>query len=129
MDEKDRAALIRKGNEFFNTGKLLQAEEIFVATNYKDGLIRIGDYFYYDKKLPLYAYKYYKLAGCSGKINEIFGRMVFALNELMHEDDKKDVNPAASDENKIHLEMPKVHPKLKILAEEILRKNSEEKKI
>ncbi|MBN1500299.1 MAG: hypothetical protein JW982_09090 [Spirochaetes bacterium] len=126
MDSKDRAALIRKGNELFNAGKLLQAEEIFVKTGYKDGLIRIGDYFYYDRKQPLYAYKYYKLAGCSGKISEIFDRMVFALNEMIHEDDEK--NPDLPEERKIHLEVPKVHPKLKILAEEILRRNEEEKK-
>jgi hypothetical protein len=31
MTDKERAALIRKGNELFNEGKLKEAEKIFVA--------------------------------------------------------------------------------------------------
>ncbi|MDA3899256.1 MAG: hypothetical protein PF637_01920 [Spirochaetes bacterium] len=119
MDKKERAFLIRKGNELFNNGDHTGAEKIFMETNYIDGIIRIGDYLYYDKKLPLAAYKYYKIAGCNSKISEIFGRMVFALKCVIEGKSSEDVVP------KIHLEPVDVHPKLKLYAEEILRDNGE----
>lgn len=115
MEQRDRVELIREGNRLFNEGKLEEAEKIFVKTRYKDGLTRIGDYFFYEKKLPLYAYKYYKMADCKDKVDEIFDRMVFALGHMMHDD--------GTTEEKAP-EPPKVHPKLKILAEEIIRDNN-----
>lgn len=118
MDSSERAALIRKGNELFNQGKLTEAEKIFVSTMYKDGLTRIADYFYFDKKMPLFAYKYYKMAGREDRVSEIFDRMIFAFTKLIREDDNVE-----KEENKISLPQPKVHPKLKIFAEEILRKS------
>ena len=39
-----RTALIRKGNELFNQGKLELAKRIFITTHYSDGLMRIGAY-------------------------------------------------------------------------------------
>lgn len=115
MADKERVQLIREGNRLFNEGKMEAAEKIFVKTRYKDGLIRLGDYFFFDKKMPLFAYKYYKLAGCKEKVNEIFDRMVFALGKMMHSDEieEEEIKP------------PTVHPKLKILAEEIIRKTEE----
>lgn len=116
MDSSERAALIRKGNELFNAGNLTEAEKIFVKTMYKDGLTRIADYFYFDKRMPLAAYKYYKMADREDRVSEIFERMVFAFTSLLREDEveKQPVK-------EISLPQPKVHPKLKILAEEILR--------
>ena len=121
MDEKERIALIRKGNEYFNQGKIKEAIEIFVKTNYKDGLQRIGDFYYYDKKLPLIALKFYKMSGSQKKIDEIMERMVFALGKWLGYDNIKD-NPF-----KIKLPPLKVSPKLKMLAQEILEKYKEEK--
>lgn len=118
MDSKQRAELIRKGNELFNLKEYTKAEKIFVATGYKDGLVRIGDYLYYEKKLPLAAYKYYKMAKSSKKIDEIYERMVFALKNLLQGKTKDDLAP------KIHLEPIDINPKLKMVAEEILGKNS-----
>ena len=63
MDSRERAALVRKGNELFNRGEIKEAIEVFVKTGYKDGLHRVGDYYFYDKKLPLIALKFYRLAG------------------------------------------------------------------
>ncbi len=123
MDDKQRVALIRKGNQLFNEGKLTEAEKIFVATKYKDGLIRVGDYFYFEKRMPIFAFKYYKMANCKEKVNEIFQRMIFALHKFI----KSDSDPKTEKEApfKIKLEPKKIPPKLKILAEEILRNNEE----
>ena len=50
MDSQERAGLIRKGNELFNQGKINEAMKLFVQTNYGDGIMRIADHYYYDKK-------------------------------------------------------------------------------
>jgi hypothetical protein len=42
MDEKERIALIRKGNELYNKGDYLQAEKIYISTRYQDGLTVSG---------------------------------------------------------------------------------------
>jgi len=84
ISEKERAALIRKGNQFFNEGKIEMAEKIFIATNYKDGLIRIGDY-YYKKSQPLRALTYYTKAGFTPRIKEIAEQMVYALKTWLQE--------------------------------------------
>ncbi len=122
MDSKERTALIRKGNEFFNQGKIKEAIEIFVKTGYKDGLQRIGDYYYYDKKLPLIALRFYRMSGSKKKIDEIMERMVFALGKWLGND--------AVNKNQLKVKLPplKVSPKLKMLAQEILEKHKEENK-
>lgn len=124
MTEKERVALIRKGNELYNEGKFDAAIRIFTATGYKDGLTRIGDTYFFDMKMPIIAYKYYKLAGRTDRINDIFARMVFALQTLAKAGDGEVKMPS----QKITLPEPKVSPMLKIAAEEILRRNEEEKK-
>jgi len=118
MNDKERAELIRKGNEFFNNGNVEEAIKIFVRTKYRDGITRIADYYFYDKKLPLIAVKFYRLAKRTDKINEIFERMMYALGNGSAPTSKggpgrKEAQPSAL----------KVSPKLKILAEEILRNN------
>jgi hypothetical protein len=122
MDSKERAELIRKGNALFNEKKYSEAEKLFVKTRYKDGLIRIGDYLFYEKKMPLAAFKYYKMAGNSKKTTEIYERMTFALKKWISGEEKED------EDNSIHLEPVTVHPKLKMLAEEILERNKKEQK-
>jgi len=120
MDNKDRVALIRKGNELFNAGMIKEAIEIFVKTGYKDGLHRIGDYYYYDKKLPLIALKFYRMSGSKKKVDEIMERMIFALGKWLGNDAVKD-NPY-----RVKLPPLKVSPKLKMLAQEILEKHKEQ---
>ncbi len=117
MDKKLRAALIREGNEHFNNGMIDKACEIFMQTSYRDGLTRVADYYFYDKRQPLIALKYYKMVGHKGKVDEIFERMFFALGKLLGKEKKQ----------KIKLEPIKISPKLKILAEEILRDQAEKK--
>lgn len=147
MDSKERAALIRQGNEFYNQGKIDEAIKIFSSVNYQDGLTRIGDYFYYDMRQPLKALKFYQKSGCTAKIDEIYQRMYYALGRMLGEEKGKQSNSSSESENPesikvkitenrnynegtgIKVELPplKVSPKLKLAAEEILR-NLENKK-
>ncbi|MBN2401791.1 MAG: hypothetical protein JXN64_05280 [Spirochaetes bacterium] len=120
MDDKERIALIRKGNEFFNNGDIDNALKIFVKTDYKDGLIRIGDYYYYEKRQPLTALGFYQKANVKKKVDEIFERMMYALNRLIVEDKNKDKKNEQSTEETIQVNFS---PKLQKVAEEILKKN------
>lgn len=63
IDKYDKLLLIRKGNELFNKGNIKLAAKIFLTTGYKDGLIRIGDYYLFEKRDVAKALKYYKLSG------------------------------------------------------------------
>lgn len=118
MDQKERVALIRAGNELFNKGEIVKAIDVFEKTNYKDGLARVGDYFFYDKRMPLVALKYYRLANREVKVKEIFERMMYALGKFIREDKEGKEAKKAPEPKEIKV---KVSPKLKILAEEILR--------
>ncbi|OHD71526.1 MAG: hypothetical protein A2W19_16095 [Spirochaetes bacterium RBG_16_49_21] len=113
MDSRERVEIIRRGNEYFNGGDVHKAAVLFVKTGYRDGLTRVADYYFFDKKQPLIALKYYKLVNRQDKVIEIFERMMFALSKLLGK------------ETTLKVELPplKVSPKLKIVAEEILRKN------
>lgn len=116
MNSKERVELIRKGNMLFNNGEIEKATVIFIKTKYKDGLTRVADYYFYEKKRPLEALKYYKAVNRKDKVNEIYDRMFFALNKMLGK------------ENPVRVELPplKVSPKLKILAEEILNRKENE---
>jgi hypothetical protein len=117
MDAKERVELIRLGNEHFNKGEMSKAAALFVKTGYRDGLTRIADHLFYDKRQPLFALKYYKMVNREDKVQEIFERMAFALGKLLG----KETAPAPM--AKVELPPLKVSPKLKIIAEEILRRN------
>jgi hypothetical protein len=93
MDSSTRAKLIREANAAFNEGDIRKARELYLKTNYKDGLVRMGDYFMYDRKLPMLAFGYYKKAGMQSKVDEIFQRMVWALSTWIGRDKFK---PASS---------------------------------
>ena len=112
MDDTERVRLIRLGNELFNNKDIEGALKIFVKTQYRDGITRIADYYFYDKKMPLVALRYYRMVKRQDKVNEIFERMVFALGRLLGKNTGL----------KVELPPLKVSPKLKILAEEILER-------
>jgi hypothetical protein len=122
MDSKRRAELIREGNTAFNSKDYTKAKQIFMETNYKDGLIRLGDYYMYDRKLPMLAYGYYKKAGYTQKIDEIFQRMIFALGELLGRSAYKAVEKVEGKD--LNPDDFQVHPTLRAKALEILQKNS-----
>jgi len=86
MDSSQRAEIIRKGNEAFNQGDYPLAKTLFIQASYKDGLIRLGDYYMYEKRLPLLAYGYYKKADATTKIMDIQRRMIGALAEWIGRD-------------------------------------------
>ena len=61
LTPSDKAQLNRKGNIFYNEGKIDLARRIFQTTGYSDGLIRIGE-FYLNHEQPIEALKMFKLA-------------------------------------------------------------------
>lgn len=89
LSDKERVAYIRRGNELFNNGKYKEAETIFMLTNYRDGILRIANRYYYELRKPLVALKYYYKINAREKIEEIKERMLFALKRLIRDDDNK----------------------------------------
>ncbi|MES0491173.1 MAG: hypothetical protein ABUK01_14340 [Leptospirales bacterium] len=89
MEDKQRILLIRKGNEAFNSGNIALAAEIFKTTEYQDGLIRVGDHYYYEKKQPLLAYGYYRKAKHEPMLNKLSESFIFALKYWLSDDTSK----------------------------------------
>jgi hypothetical protein len=90
LTPKERIVLIRKGNDFFNKGDVDKASKIFITTAYKDGLIRVGDYYYFEKKDPFKALHFYLEAKYEKRIRELTERMAAVLKKWIREDkDKK----------------------------------------
>ena len=86
LTPKERILLIRKGNELLNDGDIEKAEKIFVTTAYKDGLIRIGDYYYFDQKNVFKALNLYLEAKYEKRIRELTERMALVLKKWLNED-------------------------------------------
>lgn len=131
MDSKERAHFIREGNTAFNAGDIRKARELFLKTDYKDGLIRLGDHFMYDRKLPMLAFGYYKKAGRQDKVDEIYQRMVYALSVWLGRDKWKTPSSAnrsnegqtiadPTSQSPLNPDDFRVHPILKAKALEIL---------
>jgi len=85
LDSAQRVALIRKGNELFNSGRIEDAKRVFITTHYTDGLIRLGDHYTREKK-PLEAFRMYWLAPDRTKIDYILERMANVVREWLRED-------------------------------------------
>ena len=86
LTPKERIILIRKGNEFFNKGEIEKAAKIYVTTAYKDGLIRIGDHYWFEQKNPLKALHFYIEAQYEKRIREITERIAAIVKKWMRED-------------------------------------------
>lgn len=100
MDDKQRTELIRKGNAAFNDGKVDVAAQIFKTTGYKDGLIRVGDYYYFEREQPLLAYGYYRRAGHTKMLEKLGDAFIFALKcWLADEPSQKEENPPSQNPN------------------------------
>ena len=80
-----RSALIRKGNELFNSGKYEIARKIFITTSYSDGLIRMGDY-YRKKGNSLEALKMYRIAPAKEKLSLLLEETAEILREWLKEE-------------------------------------------
>ena len=79
-----RTALIRKGNELYNAGRIDQAKKIFITTGYGDGLVRIGDY-YYKKNDPLEALRMYWMAPAPKKTEHLLESAAEIIKTWLYE--------------------------------------------
>lgn len=86
MSSKDRAELIRKGNQLFNKGDIVKAAKVFETVHYVDGLIRIGDY-YYGKKELVNSLIYYKKANYKKRIEQLAPEMAKVFKSWIKEED------------------------------------------
>ncbi|MBU44027.1 MAG: hypothetical protein CMN76_12465 [Spirochaetaceae bacterium] len=90
MDARIKEELIRRGDVAFEEEDFHRAREFYTKAGYSEGLIRIGDYYMYEKRLPLMAYGYYKKAGAQIKIDDLHRRMVGAFAQWIGPDKLKD---------------------------------------
>lgn len=86
MENEERISLIRRGNELFNQGDYKNSLKIFLMTDYKDGIIRVADFLYFDKKDKVSAVKLYKKAGHQKVIDEFSERVAVLIKLLLSED-------------------------------------------
>ncbi len=101
VDSKNRVLLIRKGNEYFTNGNIDAAEKIFVIVDYKDGLVRLGDYYLEHNNLYKAAEMYFMSENPS-KINSFCKRSAEVIRRLMREDNfsEKVINNLDKDNKK-----------------------------
>lgn len=89
VDGSQKAALNRKGNQFFNEGNIEAARRIFITTGYSDGLSRVGD-FYKSKNQMLDALKMYWIAPDRNKSQPLIEQLAGLIRDCLEEND----NPA-----------------------------------
>ncbi len=87
ISPSDRIALIRKGNELFNSGKYETAKKIFITTGYSDGLIRMGDY-YIKENNHVGALKMYWLAPAHDQFEQISLQTAAVIRKWLKEEEK-----------------------------------------
>jgi len=85
VDSKNRVLLIRKGNEFFSNGNIEAAEKIFVTVDYKDGIVRLGDYYLKNNNLYKAAEMYF-MSENSSKIEAFCKKSTQIIRKLLRED-------------------------------------------
>jgi len=88
VDSATRALLIRKGNQFFSEGKFKSAENIFIAVDYKDGLIRLGDYYLKSNNIYKSAEMYF-LSENKSKIDSFCKKSALIIEKWLNEDKNK----------------------------------------
>ena len=79
-----KSALIRKGNELFNQGKIDMARRIFLTTRYTDGLIRLGNH-YMKQRRPLEALRMYWVAPHAKRREVLVEKMALVLRRWLNE--------------------------------------------
>jgi hypothetical protein len=84
LADEEKVVLIRKGNALFNQGNIELARKIFITTNYTDGIIRLGDY-YYEHREPLEALKMYYLASYEKKFKVVIAKVAEIVKKLIKE--------------------------------------------
>ena len=84
VSSSERAALIRKGNQLFNSGDIETAKRVFISLGYTDGIIRLGDYYYKNAEF-FEAYRMYSLAPAPSKISHMIERMAGVVRKWISE--------------------------------------------
>ncbi|MBN1413289.1 MAG: hypothetical protein JW969_20780 [Spirochaetales bacterium] len=84
VEKGQKAALIRKGNELYNKGQYEMAKKIFLTTNYTDGLIRLGEY-YWKKKNPFEAFRMFWLAPFKKKQDAMVEKMAGIIRSWLQD--------------------------------------------
>ncbi|HON89352.1 MAG TPA: hypothetical protein P5519_00110 [Spirochaetia bacterium] len=87
LSPADKAQLNRKGNIFYNEGKIELARRIYQTTGYSDGLIRIGEY-YLQHEQPIEALKMFKLAHDDAKTQALAKIAAEAIKTLLKREDE-----------------------------------------
>jgi hypothetical protein len=88
VDSDKKAHLNRKGNELFNQGDIEAARRIFQTTGYSDGLIRVGDRYFADRR-PVDALKMYWLAKDEKRKERLVSLAALVIQNLVKEEDAK----------------------------------------
>ncbi|OQX29419.1 MAG: hypothetical protein B0D92_03790 [Spirochaeta sp. LUC14_002_19_P3] len=84
LSSQDRAALVRKGNQLFNSGDIETAQKVFLSVGYSDGIIRVGDY-HYKQGNYMEAFRMYKIAPAPEKAAWMIDTMAEIIKEWMEE--------------------------------------------
>ncbi|RLW70023.1 MAG: hypothetical protein B6D68_01345 [spirochete symbiont of Stewartia floridana] len=82
VNPSDKAALVRKGNQFFNDGAFDMAKRVFLSVGYSDGLIRLGDH-YYRQSDYFEAFRMYKNAPAPDKAAWMIEQMAGIVKEWL----------------------------------------------
>jgi len=85
LSSEQKVALNRRGNQLFNEGQINEAQRIFIATGYSDGLTRVGD-FYATQKKDLEALRLYCLAKNKRKTEPIIDSLVRLIRTIIDTD-------------------------------------------
>jgi hypothetical protein len=85
IDVSQKAALNRKGNVLFNSGRIEEARRIFLTTGYSDGISRIGDYYKSQGKV-LDALRMYWIAPDRTKAEPIITQLSEIIRYFIHEE-------------------------------------------
>lgn len=84
LTSQQRSAIIRKGNELFNAGRIDEAKRIFITARYSDGLIRLGDHYTRNNE-HLEAFRMYWLAPERRKVDTLVERMAGVVRGWLEE--------------------------------------------
>jgi len=89
VDSKTRVQLIRKGNEFFTDGNISSAEKIFLTVDYKDGIVRLGDYYFSHNNMAK-ACEMYFISENSSKIDAFCEQSAKVIQKWLNEEQETD---------------------------------------
>lgn len=82
LTSAQKVQLNRKGNELFNNGDYSKAKDLFLATGYGDGLIRLGDKALAESN-PVEALKDYVAANAKTKVEPLAMSAALSIRQLL----------------------------------------------